>query len=196
MANEETSADFNLSEVVEGLLGRAEEAARHRARLESDILKRRAAELAQPVTQDDAARADIYVFFLVGGGRYAIPATEIEEIIARPNLTPVPRAPAIVAGVFNRRGVLYLALDTNTLLSAPNGGGPKYALVLREGGVPAGLMVEDVSATRALPAASIRPAEFSARALRGVDADGAVVLDGAGIRAEISRALGGAPERT
>jgi len=191
MKTEETGGDFSLSEVVEGLLGRAEEAARMRARVESDILARRAAELAQPAAADAAARADVYVFFVAGGGRFALPAAEIEEIIARPSLTPVPRAPAIVAGVFNRRGVLYLALDTQALLNSQNGGQNNYALVLRGGAVPAGLMVDDVSATRALPAASIRPADFSAKALRGIGAQGDVILDGAGVWAEIGRALGG-----
>jgi purine-binding chemotaxis protein CheW len=53
---------------------------------------------------------DILIFDL-GGRRFALPAEHVREIVRAVTLLPLPKAPAIVEGIFDLRGTVVPALD-------------------------------------------------------------------------------------
>ena len=94
--------------------------------------------------------------FEVGGQRYGLPAADVRELLRAVTLTPLPRAPAIVEGVINVRGVLVPVLDIRGRFRLP----PKppeptdHLIVARAGGRLVALRVDRaVELTRLDPAA-------------------------------------------
>jgi purine-binding chemotaxis protein CheW len=155
----------------------------------ADILAERARALAVPEEEVGADAGAGYVLFTLGRERYALSALVVAEVVEAPKVTPVPKAPPAVAGLFHRRGGVYVALATKNLVGLQDNGGYRDALVL-SGGVPrVALLVDDVAATQAIPAARIRPGEVGARAVAGVTADHYIVLDADALWAEVRRAL-------
>jgi len=93
--------------------------------------------------------------FEVGGQRYGLPAADVRELLRAVTLTPLPRAPAIVEGVINVRGVLVPVLDIRGRFRLP----PKppepsdHLIVARAGGRVVALRVD-----RAVELARLEPA--------------------------------------
>jgi len=52
-----------------------------------------------------------YCIFRSGRDRYCLSVLEVEEVISRFGLTPVPLAPPFLMGIFNLRGVIVPVLD-------------------------------------------------------------------------------------
>lgn len=52
-----------------------------------------------------------FLVFEVGGQRYGIPSSDVAEVLRAVTPVPLPRAPAIVEGVFNLRGTVIPVLD-------------------------------------------------------------------------------------
>ena len=75
------------------------------------VLARRARELAQePPAPATGKTVDVLVF-VMGGERYAIAVSHVQEIHPLTQLTTVPRTPDFVAGVFSARGRILSVLD-------------------------------------------------------------------------------------
>ncbi len=95
------------------------------------------------------------LIFELGGQRYGLPASDVRELLRAVTLTPLPRAPAIVEGVINVRGVLVPVLDIRARFCLP----PKppeptdHLIVVQTGGRLVALRVD-----RALELARIEPA--------------------------------------
>jgi purine-binding chemotaxis protein CheW len=93
--------------------------------------------------------------FEVGGQRFGLPAADVRELLRAVTLTPLPRAPAIVEGVINVRGVLVPVLDIRGRFRLP----PKppeptdHLIVARAGGRLVALRVD-----RAVELARLEPA--------------------------------------
>src|SRR5262245_1140393 len=49
--------------------------------------------------------------FTVGGRWFGLPVERVREVIRHPQVTPVPLAPPVVAGLINLRGEVMLAID-------------------------------------------------------------------------------------
>jgi chemotaxis-related protein WspB len=60
----------------------------------------------------------LFILFQIGADRYALPASNIIEVLPLMNLKRVPRAPVGVAGVLNYRGVPVPVIDLNELTLA------------------------------------------------------------------------------
>ena len=156
----------------------------------ADILAERARRLAVPEEEAGADAGAVYALFTLGRERYALSTAVVAEVVEAPKVTPVPKAPPAVAGLFHRRGGVYVALATKTLVGLQDGGTYRDALVLA-GAVPRlALLVDEVTATRVIPAADIRPGDVGVRAVAGVTADHHIVLDADALGAETRRALG------
>jgi hypothetical protein len=67
------------------------------------------------------AATTIFVHFELNGDRLALSLDEVKEVAHVQKLNPVPRAPAIVAGLANIRGRVVTLLDSDALYGA---GGP------------------------------------------------------------------------
>lgn len=65
-----------------------------------------------PEVEAQVARHKAYLQVLVGVEHLALPVDDIEEVVADAVLTPVPRAPSVVLGVFLHRGALLPVLAT------------------------------------------------------------------------------------
>jgi len=96
--------------------------------------------------------------FRIGDRAFAVDIACIREILRSHVVTPVPRAPANLAGVLNLRGDLLPVFDLHRVLLG-QGVGPASEetrlLVLRAGGRTAGVVVDQV-----LDVVSVHPAEL------------------------------------
>jgi chemotaxis signal transduction protein len=156
----------------------------------TEILMERARRLALPEEEPGADAGSVYVLFTLGTERYALSTEAVAEVAEAPDVTPVPRAPRAIAGLFHRRGGVYLALATKNLVGLEDGGTYRDALVLAGAAPRVALLVDEVTATRVVPATEIHAGDVGGRAVAGVTADRHIVLDAAALWAEARRALG------
>ncbi len=85
----------------------------------AEIWAKRAYLLAQePPAESTGQTVDLLVFRL-GKERYGINVLNVKEIYPLEQLTPVPRAPNFVAGVFSARGRILSAIDLHAFLGMP-----------------------------------------------------------------------------
>lgn len=68
-----------------------------------------------------AARAQGYVSFKLNGQWLGIPVEQVQEVLVAQRISPVPLAPAEVAGFLNLRGQIVTAIDLRTRLGLPGG---------------------------------------------------------------------------
>jgi purine-binding chemotaxis protein CheW len=99
------------------------------------------------------ARAGQYVcVFWLGGDRYALDAVLVREVVAVPGLLPVPLTPPWMLGLCNLRGVALAVVDLGGALDLPTrpvaapGASGTVVLVLRFGGMIAGIRIDRVEA--------------------------------------------------
>jgi chemotaxis signal transduction protein len=77
----------------------------------------------------------------VGRNWYALPPVALQEVVADPDVTELPAAPATVRGLFNVRGQILPLLDTGALLGLERPARCPFAVVVRTAHGPAGLAV-------------------------------------------------------
>ena len=80
----------------------------------------------------------------LGGERLAIDVTIVREVVPRPVITPLPTAPALVAGMINLRGDILAVLDPSTLKPAAAARIHDVAVVVEHDDVSAAILVERV----------------------------------------------------
>ena len=95
-----------------------------------------------------AALKDV-VQFEIGGVNYALDIQIAREIVEMIPITPVPRAPAHIAGIINLRGEITNILNLNNLMGLPPGEeveNRKIIVIVPEAanGSNVGLIVDDV----------------------------------------------------
>lgn len=73
---------------------------------------------AEPTDEATGTTLDLLVLQL-GNERYAVHVTNVHEIYPLAQLTPVPRTPNFVAGVFSARGRILSVVDLWTFLERP-----------------------------------------------------------------------------
>ncbi|WP_225411912.1 chemotaxis protein CheW [Stigmatella hybrida] len=59
------------------------------------------------------------LLFVLEGQRYALPSTDVRELVRAVSLTPLPRAPDVVEGLLNLRGQLLPVLDLRRRFRLP-----------------------------------------------------------------------------
>ena len=109
------------------------------------------------------------IVFTHGDARFAIELRWVREVFTLGHVTPVPRAPAAVAGVVNYRGSIVPVLDLDALLGW-RGGGNARALPPAQAGQGAILVeVEDMRAALRLSSvvevSTLRSADDAAPAI-------------------------------
>lgn len=113
------------------------------------ILARRAAELAKPLEETARGRLLQLLAFQLGRERYAIDVTHVLEIYPPQPMTPAPRTPDFVVGIFNARGRFLSVIDLPTVLGLPGRSQPTACqiMVVQVAGIEVGFLadvVEDV----------------------------------------------------
>ena len=100
----------------------------------------------------------------VAGDLYALELRGVREVLATPELTPLPGAPPAVCGLFNLRGTIVPLMDTSTLLGLGRAE-PRFAVVadtaegpaaLTAGALPTTARLEDLAGPAELPGAVAR----------------------------------------
>lgn len=83
------------------------------------ILQRRAAELATPPELEPEGKTLDLLIFRLHEEQYGIQVSHVREIYPLRQVTPVPRTPDFVVGVFSARGRLLSVVDLHAFLGLP-----------------------------------------------------------------------------
>ncbi len=150
------------------------------------VLDERARLLARaPAEAPRGAEVVEVIAFEVAGERYAVAAEYVREVARLSEPTPVPGAPAFLAGVVNVRGEIVAVFDLRPLFGLAGGGAaPSRVLLLGGDRVEFGLLADAAHEVLPLRVEDILPPPEAVAGpardyLRGLTAEGLVVLDGA-----------------
>ena len=131
--------------------------------------------------------ADLFVF-RIGDERFAFDVRSVDEVIESPEVTPVPGAPAAVAGVCRHAGGTIGVVRPGALLGV-DASSPRAMLVMRRAGDRIGLLVDDVDDVRTVELAVLRnPPQEGDDFLLGVHWDGDTLLSVLDARAVVGAA--------
>ncbi|HEY3416942.1 MAG TPA: chemotaxis protein CheW [Armatimonadota bacterium] len=115
------------------------------------------------------------VVFLLDDGYYGVMIEVVNTIIRLPQITRVPHAPAFVEGVMNLRGSIIPIIDLRKRLALPVIEATKATriIVVEQGDILVGIIVDAVTETLRLPMANVEPlcslvTSIDAQYLRGV----------------------------
>ncbi len=150
-----------------------------------EILRERARALAQKPPRADTEEDRLEVVeFAAARERYAVESACIREVCRVKEITPLPCAPAFVAGVMNVRGQIVAVLDIKRFFGLPDAaaGEAKKVLIVRSGDKETGLLADAVAGVRSVSAADVQPppAAFAGASpdyVKGVTSQGLAILD-------------------
>lgn len=154
------------------------------------VYRDRAVQLAKRRTRavTDARTITVLVFSL-GLETYGIAIADLVEVLPSTRCTPVPRAPAEVAGVINLRGELRSVIDLRRLLSMPPADEEPASciLMLRNGRDEVGLRVGQVDKVQTiqeddLVSPEIDGTEGSGSFVKGLSPEKVIVLNPVALR--------------
>ncbi len=89
---------------------------------------------------------DRYLAFSLGKEEYAIPLLSVREVIAIPEITPVPQSPSHFLGIMNLRGQVISVIDLRTKFGIkPNSSEETSVVILDMGDHSLGVVVDSVN---------------------------------------------------
>jgi purine-binding chemotaxis protein CheW len=150
-----------------------------------ELLKRRAAELAAPRSEErETEETTPLLAFSMFGARYAVDLDKVDAVTRIGEIHTIPLTPKHLSGVIRRRGET-IALVSLRLFFHPEAEGiadSDFALIARVAGKRFALQVDDIEGVSHLPRSQLLPPpENFDRAqvpyLAGVTNDGLVVID-------------------
>jgi purine-binding chemotaxis protein CheW len=102
------------------------------------------------------------VIFLLDGEEYAIPISDLQEIIRIPAITPIPSAPEFILGILNLRGKIVVVVDLEKRfnLKRENNEKPGHIIITEVGENTFGVMVDVVTEVLRVSTATIQPTPF------------------------------------
>jgi purine-binding chemotaxis protein CheW len=149
------------------------------------IMEERARLLVRTQLQAPVETTLEVVTFALAAERYAIETQYVRAVVRMVNLTPVPGAPAFVAGITNYRGQVLCVVDLRSVFEASTTGptGSSRLIVVGVERVEFGVLADRVDAILRLPASEVLPLSGSVAGvrreyLRGVSRDAMMVVDG------------------
>ena len=101
----------------------------------------------------------------IGAERYAVELRDVEEVLPQVRVTPVPGAPAVVAGVINVHGDIRPVMDLRRLLGmdgVASGDRPRVIVLCKEGR-RMGLQIDSVEQIRWIGSQELQSDENSGR---------------------------------
>ncbi|MFA5907278.1 MAG: chemotaxis protein CheW [Vicinamibacterales bacterium] len=158
----------------------------------AQILRARAHALARPLETPPVAESLLDVLeFRLAQERYAVETPHVREVYPLKHLTPLPCTPAFVVGIVNVRGQILPVFDIKQFFELPQKGLSDLhrIIIVRGHGLELGLLADEIVGVRSIPVDSLQsslPTLTGIRSdyLKGVTADGLVVLDLARILAD------------
>lgn len=153
--------------------------------LRTRILRARARAIArEPVPAAHGEDRFSAVEFVMAYERYALATAYVREVVALREMTPLPGAPAFVAGLVNVRGRVVSVVDLKAFFELPAKGLPDLnrVLIVANERLEFGLLVDAVGGVCELDAAELQPAlptltGVREEYLRGLTPERLVVLD-------------------
>jgi purine-binding chemotaxis protein CheW len=95
---------------------------------------------------EENASVERFLGFSLGGEEYAIPLLKVREVIAMPEVTPVPQCPKHFLGIMNLRGQVISIIDLRTKLGIIPSKSPETAVIICDiGGSHLGIVVDSVN---------------------------------------------------
>jgi purine-binding chemotaxis protein CheW len=90
--------------------------------------------------------ADQYCTFWAGGVHFGVDVVDVQEVMRHQEMSPVPGAPAAVAGLLNLRGQIVTAIDLRRRLALPERGPDEQPMnvVLHSREEIVSLLVDDI----------------------------------------------------
>jgi purine-binding chemotaxis protein CheW len=92
-----------------------------------------------------------YVRFRLAAEEYAIPVSQVREVITLGEVTPVPGAQPDVLGIRNLRGQILPVIDLAKVLRVTRAAQAVLLMIAEAGGQLAGLAIDEVSGVADLP---------------------------------------------
>ncbi len=105
-----------------------------------------------------AAVAQPFLTVQVGDEHFALPTSDVAEVIRSPTLTRVPLGPSSLLGVTNLRGSVMPVVSLDRLLGRDGGSAPNARVVVLDRSTPVGLMVDRVASLTGAGSASLEAA--------------------------------------
>ncbi|GIF10319.1 chemotaxis protein CheW [Actinoplanes teichomyceticus] len=132
---------------------------------------------------DDVAELDEdtadYVTFDMAGERYAFPMRRVQEIIRMPAVVKVPLGPPSLEGLANLRGRVLPVVSLRLCCSmAPAAHDETTRVIVVDGGVPLGFVVDRVASVISIDPQAVEPAEAVQSTLRSDVLVGVIKSDG------------------
>lgn len=87
-----------------------------------------------------------YIRFSLSEDEYAIPLLKVREVIAMPEITPVPQTPSYFLGIINLRGQVITVIDLRVRLGLKAERGEEMAVIITDlGGSGVGIVVDSIN---------------------------------------------------
>ena len=103
-------------------------------------------EINQNLAQAAKGGGERYIHFSLGKEDYAVPLLRVREVIAPPEVSPIPQTPTYFVGIMNLRGQVITVLDLRTKLGIKPVNGPEMAVIIADlGGLCVGIMVDSIN---------------------------------------------------
>jgi purine-binding chemotaxis protein CheW len=98
------------------------------------------------------------VIFVLDGEEYGAEITDLQEIIKKTEITPIPNSPDFVKGIINLRGKIVVVVDLEQRfnLSREKDQEPVHILIAEVGGSTFGVLVDHVEEVLSVPTSNIR----------------------------------------
>lgn len=155
------------------------------------VLRARAKALAREPDRDKREHSLDVVEFVLAYERYALDAVFVREVHPLKDITALPGTPAFIAGIVNVRGRIVSVIDLKRFFDLPAKGltDLNKVIILDDGQMEFGLLVDAVTAVHRLPLSEIQPGPptltgVRADYLQGVTAQRVVILNAAKLLAD------------
>lgn len=157
-------ADFDWAQIKRRMADSAavlERSATPVGEAKTAILKARAKALArEPQHQEHRIYEQLEVIeFVLAYERYALEVSYVREVHPLKEITALPGTPAFVAGIVNVRGQIVSVIDLKRLFELPDKGltDLNKVIILKNGRMEFGLLVDAVVGVHRLPVRDIQP---------------------------------------
>lgn len=97
--------------------------------------------------ETNVTQLERYLSFSLGAEEYAMPLLKVREVIAVPEVTPIPQTPSYFLGIMNLRGQVISVMDLRTKLGIKASNGAETAVIICDlSPVSIGVVVDSVNA--------------------------------------------------
>lgn len=107
----------------------------------------------------DRPENERYLSFTLGGEELAIPLLSVKEVLAMPDVTPVPQSPPHFLGIMNLRGQILSIIDLRKKLNIEPGESREVSVIICDfGDNHVGYVVDTVNSVFATTESDLSPA--------------------------------------